>query len=144
MSNCMVEMRGEKRLGTETWFVAKDYNAISSWRSVVYTIHTALTYYFRSRIAILLFPIFEMPESGKIFNNIYLIPPKELPDSIDVAFMVNQAFIEDFFDSELSAIEQCKSIFGLSDPDYLRDKWMTKRAVFVGIYTELQEGNDGT
>ena len=146
MLNKVVEMRGEKHLGSESWIIASDTLTLESWRKVIQAAYATVSHYFRSQMSILVFPITEKPSSGgMVFRNVYLIPPWEMPSSLGDVALINQLFLEKFFPKDMSVVERCSALMSVWDIEHLKKKWIDQKTVFVGIYASYEEeSNDQT
>ena len=108
----------------------------------IVSVFTSVSHFIRSQVSIVVFSIFDRPNSGNLFRDIYIFHPNDLPNNLEDFVLVNNSFIEGYLSNKTSLFKQCKDLLDVANRDRLCEYWEKRPAIFIGILSEKIEGGD--
>ena len=131
----LLKSSGDFETSTESWIVALKPEIMTAWETYLKHSYIAVSHYFRSEMAVIVFPIVEPPEEndGLVFKDVYIVSPDILPSYLGGVFFINQKFIEVVIPEGKLLKSKLLNLMGVWDRKYLKEKWEEHKVLFIGV-----------
>lgn len=147
MAKLCMEVDIDAQTGAEIWMFAQNSELIETYTEHLSQYLWLLTYYVRSNVGFVLFPIMGAPpeDKGMVLRNIYNIHPSELPNEFGSMVVTNRK-IADLLPEIGEIVDTYKQRGSVINVETsFKEKLVSAEILFLGCYFKIiEEPQNGT